>query len=137
MADECNEDLVIPVKLELDRRGQAAVVWTTISTVIALVIGIIVIHQFFVSGAGPTDKPYLDDNGNPSDNAYNWENVDNHDQGLTAAPANPQYDADALDSYNRVKTLAWVAIGILALVILALAAVTIMSVFRGGLGGKV
>ena len=90
----------------LDSRGQAAVVWTTISTIIALVIGIIVIHQFFVSGAGPTNN----------------ENDSN-------------YDKDALDSYNRVKTLAWVAIGILSLVILALAAVTIMSVFRGGMGG--
>lgn len=95
------------MNLVLDRRGQTAVVWTTISTIIALVIGIIVIHQFFASGAGPTE--------NKND---------------------PSYDPDALASYKRIKTLAWVAIGILALVILALAAVTIMAVFRGGPGGR-
>lgn len=106
-----------------------------ITLIVTLLIGIILLNQLFLSGAGPTKCPYLDNNGKPSENSTNWINVDNHAQGTMAATANSQYDVNALSAWNSTQAYAWVGIGLLALAVIILAAVTILGIVRGGLGG--
>lgn len=74
--------------------------------VITLVIGIIVLYQLFISGVGPTD--------NTEDN---------------------NYDADAWTAYENTRNLAWAAIGLMALGVIVIAAVTILGFVRAGIGG--
>ena len=94
---------------QMDERGQSAAVTMQVTLIISLVIAVIVVYQLFIAGVGPTD--------NTSD---------------------PDYDADALDAYNRVIMLAWAGIGLMAVAIIILAASVILGVVRGfGGGGRV
>jgi hypothetical protein len=122
---------------KLDSGGQAAAVNMQLTLIISLVVAIIIVYQLVIAGVGPTAYAYLDDNGNPSDNSQNWDNVDNHDEGLVAAPENPDYDAEALNAYNNTIAIAWAGIGLMAVAIIILAASVILGVVRGFGGSPV
>jgi len=94
---------------KLGERGQAQMVGVAVTLIITLVIGIVVVNQLFIAGIGPTQ----------SDN----ENVAGYGS------------ADAVAAYSNVRTLAWAGIGLMALSIIVLAAVTILGIVRSGLGG--
>lgn len=93
---------------KMGRRGQAAAVNLQLTLIISLVVAVIVVYQLFIAGVGPTDNVSDDD-----------------------------YDADALAAYQRVVTLAWAGIGLMAVAIIILAASVILGVVRGFGGGGV
>ena len=95
--------------MRLGERGQVAMVGTSLTLIISLIIGIIILNQLFISGAAPTQ----------SDN----ENAEGYGT------------ADAVSAADKTKSFAWVGIGLMALAIIILAAVTILGIVRGGLGG--
>lgn len=95
-------------ELESDEHGQAAAVNVQLTLIISLIVAIIIVYQLAISGVGPTD------------------NVSDSD-----------YDADAVNAYNSVITMAWAGIGLMAVAIIILAASVILGVIRGFGGGKV
>jgi len=94
------------VPLKLGKRGQAEAVTMQLVLIITLIIAIIIVHQLGVAGVAPTDN----------------EN-------------DPNYDKDALDAYNRTRSLAWAGIGLMALAIIVLAASVILTIVKGVGGG--
>lgn len=104
-----------------------------LTLIISLVVAVIVVYQLFIAGVGPTDYAYLDENG---DEIY-WADIDNTDN-TDSWSANADYDADARAAYDRVVTLAWAGIGLMAVAIIILAASVILGVVRGfGGAGRV
>lgn len=83
-------------------RGQAAAVNIQLTLIISLIVAVIVVYQLFIAGVGPTD------------------NVDD-----------PNYDEGALNAYDRVVTLSWAGIGLMAVGIIITAAALILGVVRG------
>jgi hypothetical protein len=97
------------LKMTHEKSGQAAMVGVMISLIVTLLIGVIVINQLFLSGAAP----------------YQSDNKDAPGYGTPEAVA----------AANQTKMYAWVGIGLMALGVIILAAVTILTIVRGGLGG--
>lgn len=97
-----------------------------LTLIISLVVAVIIVYQLGVANVGPTDYPYLDENG---DEAYAGD-IDNMDNTASWSD-NPDYDASALDAYNNTVTLAWAGIGLMAVAIIILAASVILGVVRG------
>lgn len=82
--------------------GPESAVSLQLTLIISLLVGIIIIYQLFIAGIGPT--------------------TDEND---------PNYDADALNAWNNVRTLAWAGIGLMAIGVIVLAASVILSVVGG------
>jgi len=57
------------------------------------------------------------------------------DASLTASTSIHTIDADTQAAYDKTRAFAWVGIGLMSLAIIILAAVTILGIVRGGLGG--
>lgn len=101
-----------------------------------MIIGIIVLYQLFIAGIGPTPYPYLEntteggENNTPTLSQYPDDNSD-----LDTNPDNPNYDVNALNAYNNTRNLAWASIGLMALGVIVIAAVTILGFVKAGIGG--
>lgn len=113
-------------KVLRDERGQAEAVTLQLTLIISLVVAVIVVYQLFISGAGPTDYAYLDENG---DEIY-WADIDNTDNENTWS-SNADYDASARSIYDNIVTMSWAGIGLMAVAIIILAASVILGVVRG------
>jgi len=98
------------LRLAKEERGVVDAVNVQITLIVSLMVAIIIIYQLFIAGVGPTD------------------NID---------AAN--YDENAINAWNNLTTLAWAGIGLLAIVIIIIAASVILQVVRGfgGNAGKV
>ena len=90
------------MRLPMEERGQAGAVGAQLTLIITLIVAIIIVYQLGVAGIAPTD------------------NADD-----------PNYDKAALDAYNRVLTLSWIGIGLMAISIIVLAASVIIAIVRG------
>jgi len=119
---------------KLGERGQVEVAVTAqLTLIISLLIAVVIVHQMFIAGTGPTPYPYLE-NGEPSMDAT-WDHDDNENTAEVPTDPNPDYDADALQTWNNTRNLAWAGIGLMAIAIIILAASVILSVVRG-FGGR-
>lgn len=109
------------MKLNLDNRGQMGIgsaVAAQVSLVVSLMISVIIIYQLGIANIGPTDCTLICNDGDHLSN-----------------DVNPDYDADALQGYQNVKTLSWAGLGLMCISIIVLAASVILSIVRSGMGG--